>query len=400
MSAYLGDLDFEHTIRDYEFTRRARNRIREMVSSDSFQEMDSDEILRFLLDRMEIVPFRDHLKRYLYKQAGMKEDFRSVPEKTWQKTIEYAFEENHAPHSFEPVSTRWSVTVKNWLTADRVRRSTVFLLGFGLRMPPETVSEWLTNVLKEDDFRLDDPEELVYAYCFAHQLPYARAHAWLEQFASLPEDNTGKKTPPGYLPEDEAQLESCLQALKADREHRAGGERRFFCFMDLYEQCRRIIADVYRSDEEEKPEKERREWQPADITPADLEQMLCSGIPLTASGNLTKASQSLLNRHFESFRPSRQHLDGIIKGQLQPDRYDLLTLSFFIHSWKEGESEERLRDFLAETNSLLRSCQMGDLYPVHPYEAFLLICILSDCPLAVYSEVWESSYDTVHLSGN
>lgn len=394
MSAYLNDLDFERTIRDYEFTRRARSRIQEMVTSESFREMDGDEILRFLLDRMEIVPFRDHLKRYLYKQAGMKEEFRSIPDKVWQQTIEYAFEENHAPHSFGPSSTRWSVTVRSWLNADRVRRSTVFLLGFGLRMPPEAVSEWLTNVLKEDDFRLDDPEEVIYGYCFAHHLPYAKAHEWLERYANLPLNAAGEKTKPGYFPENEAGLESCLQALKSDKQHRAGEERKARCFKELYDRCREIIAGVYRSDEEEKPEKERRSWQAADISPADLEQMLCSGIPLTSSGNLTKASQSLLNRHFESFRPSRQHLDGILKGQLQPDRYDLLTLSFFIHSWKEGESEERLRSFLTETNNLLHSCQMGNLYPVHPYEAFLLICILSDCPLAVYAEVWESSYDT------
>ncbi len=392
MSIFLNDYDFERTIRDYEFTRKARSRIREMVSSESFLDMSGDEILRFLLDRMEIVPFRDHLKRYLYKHAGIRDDFRSVPDKVWQKTIEYAFEENHAPHSFGPSSTRWSATVRNWLNADRVRRSTVFLLGFGLRMPPEAVSEWLTKVLKEDDFRLDDPEELVYGYCFAHGLPYARAHAWLEQYAALPESVRGKRSAAGYFPGDDRQLESCLRALKADRRHLENEERKTHCFRELYGRSREKIAAVYNRDEEEKPAKERRRWTAEDVSPADLEQMLCSGIPVTASGNLTKASQSLLNRHFESFRPSRQHIDGILKGQLHPDRYDLLTLSFFVHSWDEGGSEERLQVFLEETNNLLHSCQMGNLYPVHPYEAFLLICILSDFPLPLYAEVWESSY--------
>ena len=36
MSIFLNDYDFERTIRDYEFTRKARSRIREMVSSESF----------------------------------------------------------------------------------------------------------------------------------------------------------------------------------------------------------------------------------------------------------------------------------------------------------------------------------------------------------------------------
>ena len=71
-----------------------------------------------------------------------------------------------------------------------------------------------------------------------------------------------------------------------------------------------------------------------------------------------------------------------------------LTLLFFLYSQEDIPGEERLRRYVDEANRMMSACGMGDLYPVHPYEAFLLICTLSDCPLAVYVEVWELSYES------
>ena len=169
--------DLERTIRDEEFTRKARKQIRQVVTSESFLDLSCDEIMLLLRDEMEQVSFRDYLKRYLYRQTDMQEPFRSIPDRTWQQMIDYAFEENGAPRSFEPTSTRWTATVKNWLNAQRVRRSTVFLLGFGLRMPEKDVSEMLTKVLMEDDFRMYDPREVIFRYCFANTLPYSAANS-------------------------------------------------------------------------------------------------------------------------------------------------------------------------------------------------------------------------------
>ena len=131
-----------------------------------------------------------------------------------------------------------------------------------------------------------------------------------------------------------------------------------------------------------------------DIGAADLEKMLCSGIPVNESGNLIKANKSLLNRHFQNYRPSRQRIDGILKGQAAPDRYDLITLCFFIHAQNEELSgEQRLVGFLQDINTLLTKCSMYEIHPTNPYEAFILICILSDCPLAVYGDIWEMAYE-------
>ena len=35
---------------------------------------------------------------------------------------------------------------------------------------------------------------------------------------------------------------------------------------------------------------------------------------------------------------------------------------------------------------------MMEIYPVNPYEAFVVMCLVTDEPLSVYSEIWEKSY--------
>ena len=35
---------------------------------------------------------------------------------------------------------------------------------------------------------------------------------------------------------------------------------------------------------------------------------------------------------------------------------------------------------------------MMGIYPVNPYESFVLMCLLTEEPLSVYNDVWEMSY--------
>ena len=381
---------FERTLREYEFTVRAQKKINQIVTSESFQDMPAEDTLRFLLSELDQVPFCDYLKRYLYRQTGMTENFRSIPDATWENVIDLSFSEHNAPHSFEPTTTRWHAMIRSWLRADRVRRDTVFLLGFGLCMSAEDVSDMLTKGLNEDDFHPGNPREALFRYCYTHDLPYS--YAW----SVMTRDN--KSAPSNVpvdeiaVPENEEQLLALLRRLDEKGVQAAASRERYNVFMSLYDRCREMIAEIYQQDEAEKPEKERRIWRKEDISPADLEQMLCSGVPYTDSGNLIKSSHSLLDKRFESFRPSRQHLDSVIRQKLEPDRYDLITLSFFLRSLDEGDDFRRFQQFVADTNRMLSGCGMRNLYPVHPYEAFILVCMVSPCPLAHYADVIEMSY--------
>ena len=77
-------------------------------------------------------------------------------------------------------------------------------------------------------------------------------------------------------------------------------------------------------------------------------------------------------------------------------RYDLATMSFLVLSHKLADEENpvvRYHSFLNYTNMLLDRCGMGELCAANPYEAFLLICMLTDYPLGTFADVWELSYN-------
>jgi len=146
-------------------------------------------------------------------------------------------------------------------------------------------------------------------------------------------------------------------------------------------------------DEEEK--KSGYVWKPEDITPSDMEKVICSGIPINSMGNLKKMSASILSKHFSQKRFSRQRITNILNHKFPVERFDLITLEFFVIS-QEMEDDDpfiRYKEFLDRIQKILKDCGMGEIYIVNPYECFILMCLLTDCPMAVFSEIWEMSYE-------
>ena len=396
MENMWSNVDFDSTIRDFDYTRRAITNIHRVVYSGDFEDMDSEMIFAYLFNEMEIVSFKDFLKRYLYERAQIPAAFHDVKDEVYRDIIMSSFEENYAPHSFEPTTRRWSMIVKSWLTQETVKRSAVFLLGFGLRMSLADVSTFLTKVLKEEDFVRSDPQEQIFRYCYDHTLPYAKAKELLDWYAALDDDGisgTGseEKAASMAFPANEEELKDLLAGIREGNTGASRGDRAFGHFLKLYDESRELIAGIYTEDEEIQA---GRKWTKEDITPADLEKMICSGIPVTGSGNLQKMSSSSLSRHFAQRRMSRQRIDGLLQKKLQVERFDLITLMFFIYAQEQLdlEPEIRCKNFIDATNEMLADCRMMALYPVNPYESFVMMCLLSEGPLATYAEIWEMSY--------
>ena len=400
----MQDLDFEQTVafdsvQDYEFTRKAARRFREVVSLDSFEEEDADVIFRYLYKEMELVSFGDHLKRYIYERAGLEEPFAEVPTETYREIALDSFQETGTPKSMNPTTTKLPALINNWLSQASVKRETVFLLGFGLRMTAEDVSDFLTRVLREQDIDLYNPEETIYWYCYNHHLPYSKADAFKKQYEKLvPEESEERPTSlsrNGLHIDDEESLFRYLAWLKTGcQDPLSEKSRAFQVFNELLDHARQIIADMYQQDEEEKDRE--RTWTAQDISPADLEKVICNGIPVNSMGNLKKMSASILAKHFSQKRFSRQRITSILNHKFPVERFDLLTLQFFIAS-QEMEDEDpydRYKHFIDTSQKMLAECGMGEIYIVNPYECFLLMCLLTDCPLAVFSEIWEKSYET------
>ena len=77
------------------------------------------------------------------------------------------------------------------------------------------------------------------------------------------------------------------------------------------------------------------------------------------------------------------------------NRYDLITLSFFLWAQKREVADSPKRryiGFINAANKLLASCSFGELYPANPYECFIMLCLLTEVPLSTYADVWEMSY--------
>ncbi len=387
---YFEAFDCSRSIRDFEFTRRAVRDMNRILDSEQFQEMDSEEIFRYLSEEMTIVVFCDYLKRYLYELAEIEEPFETVPEEVYVDILRGAFGENHAPFAFEETSTKPTAIMKRWLRQAATTRDTVFLLGFGLGMPDTDVDDFLRKVLLEESFDFEDPKECVFRFCFHRNLPYAKARQLLRDYEALPGDGELNEklwefmrgNPQMYMASED-QLLLYLGQLKLYLREADTHSAVKATFDSLYEDACRIVGGLLYEGQQEK------------ITPADVEKILCSGIPTTSSGNMMKMSASILAKQFDQKRMTRQRITGILSGKIRVERFDLVTLLFLRYA-EEVEPDwpaERYMRYIDEINEVLGRCGMMDIYPVNPYEAFILMCLLTDYPLATYAEVWEQSYE-------
>ena len=378
MSQSIWNLDFSRTVRDFDFTRKAMQGISRVISSEDFEDMDVDAIFDYLLNEMEIVVFKDYLKRYIYERAGIREPFSKVQDNVYLDIILDSFEQNRAPVSLTPTTVKRRAMFKRWLDQDSVNRQTVFALGFGLRMTEEDVSDFLTKVIKETDFDDLDPRECIYRYCYSKNLPYAKAVSLMNGTAVS--EDAGEK----------AISEKIRELKEKGRDDKQ--DRRTLAFQAVYQECRQLVASLYQ--EENDTGDGSKVWKLDDIGPSDIEKMLCDGIPMTAGGNRMKMSNSLLNRQFRQKRITRQRLDSLLKGELEIERYDLITLQFLISSQQEDENpRKRCMLYLDRMNMILTGCGMQAVYPANPYEAFILMCLLTEMPLLTYYDVWERSYE-------
>lgn len=399
----MQDLDFEQTtmlesVQDFEFTRRAMQKFQQVISLEGFEDEDAEVIFNYLYREMELVSFGDHLKRYIYERAGLEEPFAEVTQDIYRDIVVESFKETCTPKSMNPTSTKLPALVNNWLTQASVKRETVFILGFGLRMSAEDVSDFLTRVLREQNFDFRSPEEVIFWYCYSKQLGYYRAQEFLDAYKDLEPIAEYKGVWDIYagnkVLETDEMLMQYLSYLKGDKNNPMSEKSQAFLeFTNLLEHAKEIIASMYQKDEEEY--KRDKVWKASDISASDVEKVICSGIPINGMGNLKKMSASILAKHFSQKRFSRQRITSILKHKLPVERFDLITLEFFIVSQEQAEEDPfaRYKYFLDEIQQILKRCGMSEIYIVNPYECFLLMCMLTDCPLAVFADIWEMSYE-------
>lgn len=421
---------------DLNFTSNDLNVLYDTVDNSMFLTMDSSLIYAALQKKLVQRPFCDYLKRYICRKAGLACNWKDISKNDYRRIIIDAFEENNTPASFVPTTAKLSALSKNWLTQSTVKRQVVFLLGFGLRMSTEDVSAFLIKALHEPDINPKNPFELMCWYCYQHHYGYAEYRQLKESFEKIPpkRHRTQQIYSEGTVSirnsytniHDDSVFLSRLAQMKTMENTPLFSYTARQQFDKLYYQTRTIIADYLNRDEEERLkwqiseylranayntklsdadkaihiEKMRsgiRVYSEEDISAGDVEKVICSAIPMDRNGNLGKSSFSSLNAQFKGRRFSRQHITEILQHNIDVDRFDLITLNFFIYSQKITELPDpktRFLRFCDDTNAILRDCSMGEILTTNPYECFLMMCMLSEDPLGTYADVIEMSYDS------
>ncbi len=425
--------EFENKL---DFTENAWEALYSAVDSADFLDNDAELIFRVISKRLKFIPFGEYLKRYIYRQAGLEEPFDEVPLDVYRQIIRDSFEENCTPPSFEPTSSKLSALSKNWLTKQSVSRRTVFLLGFGLRMPEEDVERFLTKALREHGFNAKDPFEIICWHCFKKGYGYLKFEELWRGFLKaepresgfdplLDEMTVAVRGRVRSLGEDAAVIAFAAQFKTKDNRPKLSVSAKK-CFDGLFAEAKCIVAGIYNRTEEERVRIEaarledrllrddrysdserserierlrasRRVYKPEEITESDLEHIISSAIPVDRHGNLTPSKASALCGSFDGRRFSRQHIGEILEGKAEVTRFDIITLAFFIMSQsldKYPNRKKRYYSFIGRVNELLEGCGLGELYIANPYECFVLMCLLSEDPLGTYADVWELSYES------
>lgn len=424
----------EIDIKDFDFTEAAWESLYDAVDDTVFLEQDAEVIYNSLKHRLKFISFGDYLKRYIYLKAGLNEPFAEVPLKEYQLIIKSAFSDNNTPPSFTPTTTKLSALSKNWLTQQTVKRKVVFLLGFGLNMSVEDVNLFLTKALREPEINPKDPFEVICWYCYKNRYTYPKFEKLWELYSNtsinsndielIYSEHTVGVRNIMYSVHNDDTLIVYLSRLKTPNNVSRISVTAKECFDRLYDEARDLIAALYNQTEDEqhintlfeyqdklsrnsrlfdceKVERikrfkaEKKIFTREDITESDIEHIICAAIPTDRHGNLTPSKASKLNEQFDGKRFSRQRIGEILSRNGEINRFDLITLNFFVFSQKLSiypEAKKRFTQFLESTNTILNKCFMGNLYIQNPYECFILMCILSVDPLGTYSDVWELSF--------
>jgi len=373
------------------------------VNHEFFMENEAELIYEALKSGLVKRSFGDYLKRYICRRAELEGEWRDIPLNVYRQIIMESFADNSTPASFTPTTAKLSALTKNWLTQDTVKRKVVFLLAFGLGMSEEDVSYFLINVLHERDINPKDPFELICWYCIRNRLGYPKCAQLIEQFERLKpnemprEDILGERTVSirnlySRINDDDTLMAQLSKMKSADNRSLFSVTARYYFDM-LYFEAKTIIAESYSNYWNNDKGKT---YTADDITAGDVERIICSSIPRDKNGNLTKLSLSEHTAGFSERRFSRQHISEILNGNCDVDRFDLITLEFFIYSQKLNvypDPKQRFLHFTDSINKILNECSMGELIISNTYECFVMMCMLSEDSLCTYSDVWGMSLE-------
>ena len=384
---------------EFEFTDKAWDSFFSVVGSVDFNGKEVQAIYDVLHNNANKVDFSDYLKRYIYKKSFPDKNYEDIPQEEYRNTLIALFKDNQTPAVFDEGGTKLSAAVKNWLTRPAVSRKTVLLLGFGMAMTTSEVNDFLTKGICEQKLNPKDPLEVICRYCYTNRLGYYDFCELMTEYLALEPGmhsyNAAEDGMTGelYLSVQELETKKDLMEYLSHIKDASGVSRYSRTlkrkFLELYDEARLLIA------------KTRGHSDVDSITITDVERTIFAGVPINESSqNLVKEAECKLDVLYGK-RLSRMRLGRILGRnasglqETEINRYDLITLNFFIHAQKADiypSVRDRFDAFYRQTNSMLRECFMHEMIIQNPFENFILSCMLTEDPLDTFENVWEKSY--------
>lgn len=381
---------------------------------DYLYEDSAEKIYVFLTEKFCHHGFGDYLKRYIYREAKMKGSFNSIPNEEYQNIIICHFRDNLTDFSFYPTKAHSKEVSLNWLKRKVVSRETVLLLGFGLNMSLEDICNLLHKGLHEPLLDPKEPLEATCQYCYRKKYPFPRFKKIWEQF----DPDHPSVIISGSSMDSTAKYQEELDSIDNDEDLLAylynlplfkGTKRQSLTarkqFDQLYENIQKNLLKRSQKDEVKEAGlfKEQHDIgssfsdeQKMDSN-AEIENVLYAFVPKTEKMNLAPLQKSTLKDLFYEKRLNRQRIGQIQKGSIPISRFDLITMCFLDYDLRRDNQaniiDEHYQAFIDETNAVLEKCNMEKLYVGNPYECFIMLCMQTESPIEVYSEIWGMSYE-------
>ena len=100
-----------------------------------------------------------------------------------------------------------------------------------------------------------------------------------------------------------------------------------------------------------------------------------------------------MKQDFYKDRLSDRGIEVIIPDDVDVDVVNRIILEELCVGKINEKSRKIFQKIIEKMQETLHVCGMSEIYIVNPYECFLLMCLLTDCPLAVFADIWEMSYE-------
>lgn len=375
------------------------------LEKEYYLNQDAKTIFDALKSQLVPVSFGMRLKRYIRNHE--KELFPGSPDEypmeKYRKLIIQKFDDHHVPNSFEETSSTLMQSVKNWLEANSVDRNVVFLLGFAFQMPIKDVNDMLLNGLQQEGINAKSPREVICYWCYKNKYPFEQYKSFEAEYDNLEPSGNDWLVLSMYgetvyhrnellnIRTDE-DLIKYLAGLKTEENEPIYSVTAKKHYEALYKETQILVSELMNHTAEYT---KSRTYAPSDITEADIETIISAAIPRQNNGNLVKASLADIHKQVADRRFTRQRANNILKGKTEINRFDLITLCFLNHALNIDRFKTpaaAYEAYIRNVNKILDDCYLAHIYPGNLYECMILLCMLTEDPLANYSEIYEYAY--------